>query len=56
VLPYLGDIPLDSDIATNSDRGEPVVMSQPDSPAAKAFLQLADNCHKFLNPEEVKAG
>ena len=56
VLPYLGDIPLDADIVTNSDRGEPVVMSQPDSPAAKAFLQLADNCHKFLNPEEVKAG
>ena len=56
VLPYLGDIPLDADIVTNSDRGEPVVMSQPDSPAAKAFLQLADNCHNFLNPEEVKAG
>jgi len=56
VLPYLGDIPLDSDIVANSDRGEPVVISQPDSPAAKAFLQLADNCHKFLNPEEVKAG
>ena len=56
VLPYLGDIPLDSDIVAYSDRGEPVVISQPDSPAAKAFLQLADNCHKFLNPEEVKAG
>jgi MinD-like ATPase involved in chromosome partitioning or flagellar assembly len=52
----LGDIPLDPDIVANSDLGEPVVTSQPDSPAAKAFLQLADNCNKFLNPEEVIAG
>ena len=37
------------------DRGEPVVLARPDSAAAKAFLELADNCHKFLNPEEAKA-
>jgi ATP-binding protein involved in chromosome partitioning len=55
VLPYLGEIPLDSDIVAKSDQGEPVVTSLPDSPAAKAFLQLAENCQKFLNPEEVKA-
>ena len=55
MLPYLGDIPLDSDIVVNSDRGEPVVLTRPDSPAAEAFMKLADNCHKFLNSEEVKA-
>jgi len=51
VLPYLGKIPLDMDITICSDSGEPVVLSKPDSTAAKAFLKLADNCHKFLNPE-----
>ncbi len=56
VLPFLGKIPLDADIVAQSDKGEPVVMSRPDSTAAKAFLALADNCNKFLNPEEVKAG
>jgi septum formation inhibitor-activating ATPase MinD len=51
VLPYLGSIPLDGELVATSDSGEPVVLSRPDSVAAKAFMQLADNCHKFLNPE-----
>ena len=53
VLPYLGSIPLDGDIVANSDSGQPVVLSRPDSTAAKAFMKLAENCHKFLNPEEA---
>ena len=53
VLPYLGSIPLDGEIVANSDNGQPVVLSRPDSVAAKAFMTLAENCHKFLNPEEA---
>jgi len=53
VLPYLGSIPLDGEIVANSDSGQPVVLSRPDSVAAKAFMKLAENCHKFLNPEET---
>ena len=53
VLPYLGSIPLDGDIVANSDSGQPVVLSRPDSVASKAFMTLAENCHKFLNPEEA---
>ncbi len=52
VLPYLGSIPLDAEVAIRSDSGEPVVLSRPDSAASKAFLELAANCLKFLNPEE----
>jgi MinD-like ATPase involved in chromosome partitioning or flagellar assembly len=52
VLPYLGKIPLDGEITAQSDSGDPVVLSSPDSVPAKAFLKLAENCHKFLNPEE----
>ncbi len=51
-LPYLGSIPLDVDITIRSDSGDPVTLSKPDSPSAKAFFKLAENCHKFLNPEE----
>ncbi len=51
VLPYLGSIPLDGNIVANSDSGDPVVLSHPDSEATKAFLELAGNVHKFLNPE-----
>ena len=53
VLPYLGSIPLDGDIVANSDSGQPVVLSRPDSSAAKAFMKLAENCHKFLNPDKA---
>ena len=53
VLPYLGSIPLDGEIVANSDNGQPVVLSRPDSVAAMAFMKLAENCHKFLNPEEA---
>ncbi len=57
VLPYLGKIPLDGEITAQSDSGDPVVLSSPDSVPAKAFLELAENCHKFLNPEEsLKTG
>ena len=53
VLPYLGSIPLDGNIVANSDSGQPVVLSMPDSVASKAFMKLAENCHKFLNPEKA---
>ena len=40
-VPFLGEIPLQSGIATGGDEGEPVVLRDPDSPAAKAFFELA---------------
>jgi Mrp family chromosome partitioning ATPase len=46
VLPYLGSIPLDGENFANSDSGQPVVLSRPDSVAATAFMKLAENCHK----------
>lgn len=39
---FLGEIPLDIDIRTTSDDGQPIVVSQPDSPHAKAFRGIAD--------------
>jgi ATP-binding protein involved in chromosome partitioning len=40
-VPFLGGIPLDPDIREEADRGAPIVMSQPDSAAAKAFKDVA---------------
>ncbi len=57
VLPFLGSIPLDPEVAIRSDSGEPLVLSRPDSIPAKKFIELAENCHKFLHPNEsLKTG
>ncbi|KAG7255726.1 hypothetical protein CRUP_011755 [Coryphaenoides rupestris] len=38
---FLGDIPLHLNIREMSDRGQPVVVSSPDSPEARAYRKLA---------------
>jgi len=40
-VPLLGEIPLDPAIREGSDAGEPIVTTHPDSPAARAFHQVA---------------
>ena len=39
-IPFLGEIPLDKAIREMSDRGSPVVLSRPDSTAAKSFEEI----------------
>jgi len=41
-IPFLGSVPIDPAIVVGGDSGRPVVEARPDSPAAKAFLWLAD--------------
>ena len=41
-LPLLGAIPLDPATALSGDRGQPVVVSMPESPVSLAFLGVAD--------------
>jgi ATP-binding protein involved in chromosome partitioning len=38
---FLGEVPLDIAIRETSDRGEPIVMSKPSSPHAKAYRDIA---------------
>jgi ATP-binding protein involved in chromosome partitioning len=40
-IPFLGEIPLAMEVRIGGDSGEPVVLSQPDSSAAQAFMRLA---------------
>lgn len=39
--PLLGQVPIDSAIREGCDNGIPIVISDPDSPAAQAFMQIA---------------
>jgi metal-sulfur cluster biosynthetic enzyme len=41
-LPFLGEIPLATPIRTVSDAGRPVVLVDPGSPAARAFIHAAE--------------
>jgi len=40
-LPFLGRIPIDPAIRAGGDRGLPLVMADPASPQAKAFMEIA---------------
>ena len=58
-VPLLGSIPLDPKLRENGDEGTPVVLSQPDSPAARAIADVAAKLKvrrdslagKSLNPQ-----
>lgn len=41
-LPFLGSVPLDPAVRRSGDAGTPIVKSEPDSPAAKALVQVAE--------------
>jgi len=41
-VPFLGRIPLYEPIRVGGDRGTPIVIGEPDSPAAKAFFDVAE--------------
>jgi ATP-binding protein involved in chromosome partitioning len=40
-LPFLGAIPIDPEVAEGGDAGVPIVARNPDSPAARAYLEIA---------------
>ena len=41
-VPFLGELPLNTEIRAAGDRGEPIVIAAPDSAAARAFRQCAE--------------
>jgi ATP-binding protein involved in chromosome partitioning len=40
-IPFLGEIPIFTEIREGGDRGMPVVVSGPDKPAGQAFVNVA---------------
>ena len=58
-MKLLGSVPLDPKLREHGDTGTPVVISDPESPAAKAVLEIVDKLKvrpnslagKSLNPQ-----
>jgi ATP-binding protein involved in chromosome partitioning len=48
-VPFLGEVPLHLDIRTTSDSGHPIVVSQPDSPYAQIYRNIAGRVWKQLS-------
>ncbi len=40
-IPFLGEVPLVPEVREGSDSGHPITLTHPDSPAAKAFVEIA---------------
>src|SRR5436190_3636772 len=41
-IPFLGEVPLDLAIRTQSDMGQPIVIAQPDTPSARTLREVKD--------------
>jgi ATP-binding protein involved in chromosome partitioning len=51
-VPFLGEVPLHLDIRTSSDAGRPIVVSQPDSPYAQIYKNIAGRVWKQLSANQ----
>ncbi len=47
-VPFLGEIPLDPEVAIGGDAGRPIVAAQPGSAVTEAYLQIADTIVRSL--------
>jgi len=45
-IPFLGEVPIFLEIREGGDRGVPVVVSAPDQPAGRAFIQMAEGLRR----------
>ena len=41
-IPYLGEVPLCPEVRESGDLGRPVIIRDPDSPASRAFIEIAE--------------
>lgn len=47
-LPLLGSIPLDPAAAASGDKGQPIVVSKPESPISTAFMRIAEQVSTII--------
>jgi ATP-binding protein involved in chromosome partitioning len=50
-VPFMGEVPIFTEIREGGDKGVPVVVSNPDGPAGKAFIAIADQLSKRIGKE-----
>jgi len=53
-VPFLGAIPIDPAVREGGDSGTPIVVSNPDSPVAQAFIRLAEQLAAQLSIRALK--
>jgi ATP-binding protein involved in chromosome partitioning len=53
-VPFLGAVPLGIEVREGGDNGVPVVVSQPDSPQARAFRHVAEEVARQVSIEAMK--
>ncbi len=53
---FLGEIPLDMVIRETSDSGQPIVISQPDSPHAKAYREMGKRVWAKISARAAPGG
>ncbi|MBI2845653.1 MAG: Mrp/NBP35 family ATP-binding protein [Chloroflexi bacterium] len=51
---FLGEVPLELGVRVSGDEGKPIVMSDPQSPAAQAFFMIAEQLEKVVQEQEAK--
>jgi ATP-binding protein involved in chromosome partitioning len=47
-VPFLGEVPLFTEIREGGDRGMPIVVSTPNHAAGRVFIQIAETLRKNL--------
>ncbi len=52
-VPFLGQIPIDSKICEEADKGIPFIAGHADSPAAKAFKEIVQKVEDFLKNKKA---
>lgn len=50
-VPFLGEVPIDPEIRKGGDEGTPIIISHPESPAATAFMDLAERVLETIEAE-----
>lgn len=54
-VPVLAEFPLEPSLASASDAGVPIVISQPDSATARAFMSLAESLISMMKVSRVES-
>jgi len=55
-VPYLGSIPMDPKVVQSGDDGMPIVLYDPDSMVAKAFLEMVEKVIEKVREDEKSKG
>jgi ATP-binding protein involved in chromosome partitioning len=47
-IPFLGEVPIFTEIREGGDQGKPVVVSGPEKPAGQAFIRIAEGVRRSV--------